>query len=557
MKRQKKISSAAAIIGLMIALSRILGLCRNRVLAHFFSAEELSLYFAAFRLPEMVFDILVLGAISAAFIPTFTTYLTKKKEEAWQVASTTLTLAILIFFFLSLLVFLFATPLYKLIAAGFGEDQIKKIVFLSRILILSQGFFLLSYFLTGILESLQRFLIPAIAPIFYNLSIILGTVILSNKFGILGPTIGAVVGAFFHFLIQLPLSLSLNFKPKVSFAFSHPGIKEIKRLASPRIVELAIFELSKNIELFLASLISLAAYTWFTFANSLQLLPVALFGTSIAKATLPTLSSLAADKEIIKFKKAFLSSFNQILFFTIPFSVFLSVLRIPAVRLVFGTARFTWRSTVETGYTLSAFCLSIFSQALILLVARSFYALHKTKTAVKVSISCVFTNIVLSSLFILILRLPIWSLALSFSISSIAHLLILLFLLNREVGGFGKNALLAPFAKISFSSLSSGLLMFFLLKIFDRSAWDKRLSFLGKFGLALPTSFERFVLDTRYTVNLIVLVLIVSLVGITSYLFLAWALKIKALARPFFLPKRENLLPSGKEPSEHQTRKQK
>lgn len=531
-QRQTNIFSAAVIIGFMTAASAILGLFRNRVLAHFFSAEEISIYLAAFRLPEIVFDVLVFGVISAAFIPTFTAYLTKKKEEeAWHIASTILNLVILIFFFFSLFFFLFATPLYKFMAAGFSQSQIDKIVFLARILILAQGFFLLSYFLTGILESLQRFLVPAIAPIFYNLSIILGTILLSNRFGLLGPTTGAVFGAFIHFLIQLPLSLFLGFKIKVSLDFFHPGIKEITRLALPRIIELSILELSKNIELFLASLISPGAYTWFTFASSLQLLPIALFGTSIAKAILPTLSSLAADKEIKKFRKIFLSSFNQILFLTIPASVFLIVLRVPAVRLVFGAARFTWESTVQTGYTLSIFCLSIFSEALILLLARAFYALHKTKTAVKVSIGCIFTNIILGFILILIFHLSAWGLALSFSISSIAQFLILLFLLNREVGGFERKKFFIPFIKISFASLFSGSLMFFLLKIFDRSAWDKRLSFLGKFGLALPTTFERFVLDTRYTVNLVTLTFLVALVGIGTYLFWAWVLKIEELKK--------------------------
>jgi putative peptidoglycan lipid II flippase len=526
-QRQKNIFSAAFIIMIMVSISRILGLLRNRVLAHFFSAEEISLYLAAFRLPEVVFDVLVFGAISAAFIPTFTAYFTKKKEdEAWQVASITLNSALLLFFFFSSLIFLFANPLYRLTAAGFRPDQINKIVFLSRILILTQIFFLLSYFLTGILESLQRFLVPAIAPIFYNLSIILGTIIFSNKFGLLGPTIGAVTGALVHFLIQLPLSFSLGLKIKLGLNFSHPGFKEIVKLAFPRIIELSVLELSKNIELFLASLISPAAYTWLTFASSLQLLPVALFGTSLAKATLPTLASLATKKDIEKFKKTFLSSFNQILFLTIPASSFLAVLRIPAVRLVFGAARFTWESTVQTGQTLSVFCLSIFSQALILLLARAFYALHKTKTAVKISVATISFNISLAFILILVLHLPIWGLALSFSVSSLIHLLILFFLLDREVGGFRKDKIFLPFAKVSFSAFLSSLSMFVLLKIFDRSAWDKRLSFLGKLGLRLPTTFEGFVLDTRYTLNLIVLTLCVAFVGVVSYLFLTWILKV-------------------------------
>jgi len=524
-QRQTNISSAAIIISLMIAFSSILGLLRNRVLAYFFSAQELSLYFAAFRLPELTFNILIFGTISAAFIPTFTSYFAKEKQEAWHLASTALTLAIIIFIFLSLFIFLCANPLYHLMLTGFDENRIQKTIFLSRILLVAQGFFLLSYFLTGILESLQRFLVPALSPLFYNLSIILGTIIFANKFGLLGPVIGAVFGALFHFFIQLPLALLLGLKPKISFDFSHPGIKEIVRLATPKIAELSVIELRKSVDLFLTSLIAPGAYTWFTFASSLALLPVSLFGTSIAKASLPTFSSHAANNQKEQFKKTFLVSFRQILFFTLPASIFLIVLRIPLVRLIFGAPRFTWQSTVQTGYALSALSLSIFPQAFNLLIARAFYALHQTKTAVKISVASVFFNIILSSFLVIGLHLPLWSLTLSFSFSSIIFSFILFLLLDKEVNGFQKKFFLVPLIKTMFASLNAGLLMFFLLKILDRSVWSKKLSFLGRFGLVLPTSFEHFVLDTRYTTNLIFLTGIVSLIG--GFTYLAWLRLLK------------------------------
>ena len=529
-QRQTNIFSAATIIGSMIAASRVLGLVRNRVLAHFFSAEELSIYFAAFRLPETIFGILVFGIISSAFIPVFVGYLSKKKKkEAWHVASVILNATFLTFTFLALLIFIFAKPLYQLITAGFTPKQIEEVVSLTRILIFAQAFFVLSYFLTGILESFQRFLIPAIAPLFYNLGIILGTILLSNRFGIFAPTLGAVLGSALHLAIQVPFCSLLGFSPALKLDFSHPGVRKIGELAFPRIIELAILEFSKSIELFLASLISTAAYTWFTFASSLQLFPVSLFGTSIAKATLPTLSYRSTDKNLTEFKKIFLSSFKQILFLTIPFSIFLAVLRIPVVRLAFGASRFTWKSTIETSQTLSVFCLSISAQALTFLLARAFYALHQTATAVKASVLSIFLNITLSFLFILIFHFPIWGLALSFSISSICHVFILFYLLNKKIN-FDKKQLFSPFIKVLFASLLAGSLMFFLLKIFDRSVWDKKLSFLGRYGLALPTTFEHFVLDTHYTINLALLTLFVSLTGIISYLFLAWVFRIEELA---------------------------
>ena len=529
-RRQTTILSAAFVIMVMIALSRVLGLVRNRVLAHFFSAEQLAVYFAAFRLPEMIFEVLVFGALSSAFIPIFTGYLSQKqKKQAWQVAAISLNFAFLFFSCLAVVIFFLARPLYQLIAPGFNPSQLDLAANLTRLLLLAQAFFVLSYFLTGVLESLQRFLVPAIAPLFYNLGIILGAWFGAERFGLYGPVIGAVVGAFCHFLVQLPVVIHLGFRPKLTLDFSHPGVREIGRLALPRVIELSFLQVSKSVELFLASLVSTAAYTYFTFASSLQLLPIGFFGVSIAKAALPTLAHYSSRKKLKRFRQTFIASFNQIVFLVIPCSVFLAVLRVPLVRLVFGASRFSWQSTLETGYTLSAFCLGIFAQALIYLLNRAFYALHETKTPVKVSILAAFVNIGLGIVFILGLKWLIWSLALAFSLASILQAIVLLFLLHRRLGRFKMKNISIPFMKVTLASLISGGLMFFFLKVLDRSVWDKELSFLGRLGLALPTTFEFFILDTRYTLNLVFLTSLVSLLGIASYLILAWAFKIKEL----------------------------
>lgn len=529
-RRQTSILSAATVIMVMIAASRLLGLIRNRVLAHFYSAESLAVYFAAFRLPEVVFEILVFGSLASAFIPTFTTYLARKgKQEAWHVAAVSLNIALLVFFLFAVIIFFLGKPLYQLMAPGFSPQQINETVRLARWLIFAQGFFVFSYFLTGVLESLQRFLLPALAPLFYNLGIIFGTFFLAKNYGIAGATIGAVVGAGLHLLVQLPLVFSLGFRPKLSLDFSHPGVREIGALAWPRMVELSVLQLGKSAELFLASLIFPAAYTYLNFANSLQLLPVGLFGTSISKASLPALARLAAQKQKQAFRENLAASFNQITFLVLPCSVFLAILRIPLVRLAFGAAQFTWESTVQTGYVLSAFSLGILAQTLAYLLTRAFYALRETKTPVKVSILSIFANIVLAAIFVLGFSGPVWSLALAFSLASIVQCLLLLFLITKRLPGFFGSRIIKPFTKILISSFVSGGLMFFLLKIFDRSVWDKRLSFLGRFGLVLPTSFDRFVFDTRFTLNVMVLTGLVGLVGFLSYLFLAWLLKLEEL----------------------------
>ncbi|MBN1263580.1 MAG: murein biosynthesis integral membrane protein MurJ [Candidatus Pacebacteria bacterium] len=521
LRPQKSIFSAATIIMLMMTVSRVLGLIRNRILAHYFSAQTLSIYFAAFRLPEIVFEVLVLGTLASAFIPVFTSYLSRgRQKEAWRVAAMSFNLIVLVFIVLAGLVLIFTRPLYRMIVPGFAPAALGKTVLLARVLIFAQGFFLLSYFSTAVLESLKRFLIPAIAPVFYNLGIILATVFLAEHFQILAPAIGAVFGAVMHFLIQAPLTVHLGFKLQKGLDFSHPGVRKISRLAFPRIIELSFLQVFKSIELYLASMISGAAYTYLTFANSLQLFPVGLFGISLAKASLPSLSYQASRRN--KFREVFLSAFNQILFWTIPSAIFLAVLRIPIVRLFFGASRFDWPATVQTSFVLSAFCLGIPAQALIYLLNRAFYAFHQSVTPMLVSIGALVLGAFLGAVFVLIFNWPVWSLALAFSLAQNFQFSLLVFLLfkHRKNFGFSFSDFFSPFVKIFSSAFLSGGLMYFCLKILDRSVSGQRFLFLPKLEVAL---------DTRYTINLIMVTLLTGLLGGLAYILLAWVWRIKEL----------------------------
>lgn len=527
--RQSTILSAAAVIMLAFFASRTLGLIRNRTFVHFFEPEQLDTFLAAFHLPDLMFEILVLGAMSSAFIPVFSSYVGKKKdEEAWQIAALSLNILVVLFFIFAALIFVFAEPLYSLLAPGFTAQQVELTASFARTLLLAQFFFLISYVLTAVLESNQRFLIPALAPVFYNVGIIATTVLLASSLGLFAPVLGVVVGALLHLFVQVPLARSLGFRLAFNFNLSHPGVRRIGKLALPRVVELSVFQIKRLGDLFLASLLA-GGLTYFKFADSLAVFPVSLFGLSIAKASLPALSRQAAAEKIEDFKKTFTSSFKEIIFLVIPVSVFLAVLRIPAVRLAFGAARFDWQDTVQTGYVLSAFALGSFAYALSVLIARSFWALQDTATPVRVSIITTFLNVLLALAFVLVLKFPVWGLALAYSLAGIVQVVVLLILLSRRVGGFAGHGLGAAFTKITTAALVSGSFMFVLLKIFDRSAWDRKLSFLGELGLALPTTFDRFVLDTRYTVNLALLTVFVALAGVLVYLLIASLLKVEEL----------------------------
>lgn len=521
-REQNTILSAASLIMIMIIASRILGLVRQRVLAHHFEPHELSLFFGAFRLPDTIFEVLVFGTFASAFIPIFTKTLKESKEKAWKVAGVVANWGGLIFLVVAIIVVIFAHPLYRLITPGFSEPDQFIIANLARLLFIAQGFFVISYVLTAVLESSKRFFAPALAPLFYNFGIILATVFLSEKFGIMAPVFGVVIGSFLHFMVQLPLAVNLGFRFTKDLSIT-PEVKRIAKLSLPRMFEVSVLQVAKFVELTLASIISPSAYTYFTFGNTVQLLPVGLFGTSIAKAALPTLSSLADD--LTAFKKTLFETLNQIVFLMSPIVAFLMVARIPVVRLIFGTDIFTWDSTVETSLVVSSFAIGIFSQAANSILARSFYALGNTKIPVFVSIATLLINVTLNYFMVIVYKLPVWSLALSFSISAIVQSVLLFVLITKKIHTGSVSVLYAPMFKSIVGGFLSGVTMYFILKFFDRSVWIKKLSFIG--NIDIP--FEKFVLDTRYAGNLLLLTAVVGLIGVVVYILILKILKSKEL----------------------------
>jgi len=521
--QQNSVLSAASLIMVMIAVSMVLGLVRQRVLASYFTPDALSIFFAAFRLPDAIFQVLVFGTFSSAFIPVFTKTLREGEVKAWLLAGKVVSIGLAIFLF-AVAVFGFgAVKIYSVIAPGYGASGTAEIAFLARILFAAQGFFVVSYVLTGVLESLRRFLIPALAPIFYNLGIIFGTVVLTPYLGLTAPAVGVVIGAFAHFIIQYPLSRKLGFRFTLNIK-PDEGVKKIGQLALPRVVDLAFDQIGKSAELFLASIISQASYTYYTFANTLQLLPVTLFGTSLAKAVLPMLSRVEGNWK--EYRKILLAAIYQAMFFTLPLSAALIALRVPVVRLIYGTKIFDWEATIQTGTILSVFAISIVSQTLMSVLARAFFAIHDTKTPVKVSFIGLFILVVGDFILVKGFHLEIWALAASFAASTIVEAIILLVLINKKVGAIVNSKFVVHTLKILGATVVSGTAMFFMLKIFDKSVWVKRLSFLSGVDVTRTFPFERFMIDTRYTGNVIILTGITFLVGAIIYVVLSLILRI-------------------------------
>lgn len=508
-QRQNTILSAATIMMLLILASRILGLIRNRLLAGTFGAgSELDIYNAAFALPDFIADFLITGALTVSFIPIMTSLITKNREkEAEAVASTVLNVALLIFGLIGFIIIIFANSLSSFLFPGFSEDQIKEVVLLTRFIIFSELILIIGSFFASILQSHYRFIIPALAPVAYNLGIIFGIYFFSERFGILGVVFGVILGAFLHVLIQLPLIKRLNFGLKWIIALNNKGVKKIALLSLPRALTIGMEQIKWLINLFLASLLVTGSVTIIKFSVDLQNFPIGLFGITVATAALPALSNEWVRNKQEEFKETFLSSLHQILFLSVPASIILITLRIPVVRLTLGSGKFDWNDTVTTATTLSFFAVSVFAQSATLLIARAFYAMQNSSVPLRVA----FTSLILHALVgvsLIFLFSDVSYLAITSSISSLFTFMTLLFILNKEVGGFDKNRLFLPVVKIFLASFIMALLLYLPL----------HLKFEGTYVIDL-------IIDTTRTINLLLITLVVTIVGLFVYGVTCWYLK--------------------------------
>ncbi len=510
-RRQTSILSAASIIAAAVLMSRILGLFKYRLLTDRFSVADIGIFITAFRLPNTVFDLIVMGALTTAFIPIFTSYLAKEKlDDANRIASTILNISIILFLILSLVFLIFTQNLLEIIAPGLSAKELSLAIPFTRIMLIGQTLpLILGNFLTGILQSHKRFLIPALAPIAYNLGIILGIVLLSPSLGLYSAVWGVVLGAFLFLLIQVPISLHLKFKYEFIIDLKHSGVREIGKLILPRTVGLAITQLNYFANLAISSLISTRAITIFSFAQQLAAVPIGVFAATISQAALPTLSEEQAKEDgLVAFKKTFLTSLHQILFLVCPAAAILIVLRIPIVRLVYGASKFDWMATVDTGLVLAFLGVGLVAESAINLFVRGFYALHDSKTPVIIGSLTVILNIALSVLFIFLLASskPVWGLAAASAIADLVYVLFLIYFLNKKANGFDKKALFFPASKIFLASVITGLSLYVPMKLLDQ-----------------------LVFDTTRTAPLIMLTGTAAGIGLAVYFFLTWVLKIDEL----------------------------
>lgn len=508
------ILSAAVIIGISFLSSALLGLVRNHLLAaRFFGGMEglLDVYFAAFVIPDTIFQLLVVGAVSAAFIPIYQEYFEKSESEANDLANTALTTIGFFLFVFSLLVAIFARPLSGLIA-HFSSDKLDLMANLIRIMCIAQMLFTISSFLTGVLQSQKRFLIPAIAPLLYNLGTIAGVYFLSPYLGIYSAAIGVVFGAFLHMAIQLPTSFAIGYFPKPIFDFHNKGVRNMMKLMPPRALALGLDQIERAVAVNLTSFLAAGSLSIFTFARQLYVLPISLFGASLSQASFPSMAQEALLPDKTKFRQTLAKSILQIFFFALPASVLILILRIPLVRIAFGAKSFPWDATLSTGRALAFLALSIAPQSVTLTLTRSLHALKDTKTSLVIGFITMVIFVSLAYIFGFFVEKDVVGLCLAMSIGNIFDFIFTYWAVRHRVGNL-------EISKRVFKMFVASLVTAFFLWI------PMRL-------------LDRFVFDTTRTIPLIALTLIVSTLGFAVYLLICWVMKIEELEEVVLIAKK-------------------
>ncbi len=506
LKRQTNILSAALVIMMTVVLSQVLGLVRQRLLVGEFGASNiLGVYLASSRLPDLLFQVIIAGGLSSAFIPVFSDFLVaQKKEEGFKFASSLLILLSLSFIGIASVFFIFSQFFASLIAPGFSHSEIVLMGELMRIIFFGEVLFMLGCFFAALLQSFDHFLIPGIAAATYNLGIILGILFLSPFFGIFSAAYGVLLGGVFFILVQVPLLWRVGYRFSFVIDIGSSAIKKIFSLMWPRTISLGIFQLGSLLTVTLISFLADPGrkYVIFDYAQTLAFAPVGLFGQTMAQAAFPVLSRERNKPD--EFRQTFLTSFYQLFYLVMPFSVLFIVLRIPVIRLIYGAEQFDWSATVLTSRLLALFTLGLFAQALTYLVGRAFYAMYDTKTPLLIGGLSTIVMLVGSFFAIVTFHFDIQSLALIYSLASMLQLFLLVYLLQKKTGRFLDLDFFLSVGKILIATLCMGVALYVPIKLLDK-----------------------LVFDTTHTINLIILTGISSILGMAMYLFLTWLLRVK------------------------------
>lgn len=471
--RAENITSAAIIMTISSFLSAILGLLRDRLLSGYFGASrELDIYYAAFKLPDLVVSLLVSGGIIASFLPVFSEQYAKNKKEAWNLTNNALNVFLFFSIILCLFLFLFSPFFINLIVPGFSSENKAITVHLTRIMFLSPILFGVSNIFSSILQYFGRFVFYAIAPIFYNLSIILSIIFFLPRFGLVSLAYGVIIGAFLHCLVQLIPSFKCGFSFKPNFNLFSPHIKKMVSLMIPRTISATATKLNIIVITAIASVLGPGAIAIFTLSDNLRSLPIGIIGGSFAIASYSFFARSFANGKKEEFLRNFSSAIRQTIFIIFPIGFILFMLRAPIVRIILGTGNFGWDDTRLTAACLGIFALGVIASSLIPIVVRAFFALQDTKTPLYIGLFSIFLNIIFCFLFVFLFKfqngffflvssamrlkgidqISVLAFPLSIILADYIEIFLLFGFLKKKIGGFKEKEILITLKKVLIAS---------------------------------------------------------------------------------------------------------
>lgn len=440
MKWAKIFGSGAFLLSVSSVLSRALGVLRDVLFSAHFGlgtgggVSTLDAYYAAFRIPDFLYTLLILGAMSAAFIPLYTQI--QQKEDPLQAdrfASQVLFLLGLALLIFSSLIFVCAPFLTQWFFPAFSLELQGLTADLTRIMLLSPIFLGLSSVLQGIENSHERFLGMALAPLFYNGSILLATVLFADAWGVYALAWGVSVGAVLHFLVQIPGILKTRFRFQIRLPLLKKELRTFFFLTLPRLGGLALSQVSLLVDTFLATLIGVGSLSAYQYALNLQSFPYGVVAISASVAAFTALSRLAADQKKEEFLLRLKQTLENILFWVMPAIALIFFLRVEIIQFLLQRGEFSSSDTLFTASLLAFLSWAAFSQSLVPLFARAFYALQNTKVPFFVALGTLILNVSFNLLLIFIFDWDVRALALSTLASQSLGALTLMIFFARQM----------------------------------------------------------------------------------------------------------------------------
>jgi putative peptidoglycan lipid II flippase len=477
----------AGIISLAVMASRVLGLVRDQVFAILFGAGlQYDAFLTAFRIPNLLRDLFAEGALSAAFVTTFTQVLeTKGEREAFQLSNRVATALIVVLGIVCIIGWIFAPSIVTLLAPGFFDvpGKAELTIHLTRIMIPFLLLIALAAKAMGILNARNNYGVPAIAPVFFNLGSIVAGLFLGFSAGpflglnpIEGMAFGTLVGGFLQFAVQWPSLRRAGFRYRPMLSLSDPGVRQIMRLMGPAVIGTAAVQINVFVNTNFASLIIDPAtgavangpVSWLSYAFRFMQFPIGVFGVAVATATLPPLSRSIAREDYTAFRQTLAHGLALVFLLCIPSAVGLAVLGRPIVALIFQHGRFTSFDTVQTANALAAYSIGLAGYAAVKVLSPAFYALNDARTPMLISLGSIAVNYVMNS----VLVGPFGHVGLAFSTSTVAlvNALLLAIFMRRRLGRMEGARLASTVLRICIASLAMAA-----------AAW-----FISAFALALP-----------------------------------------------------------------------